>query len=253
MVRVILNAYHRYVTVPGKLVLLLLVVVCLLASCGGPAERIREREKAIDSPTPTPGEREISGLFQVTGTASGGLDPYTGTLTIEPQGDLYSIRWAIFTGNRVGTAVEYDDRVAATFAPTGGGKGCGVILYKVSGDGANLNGRSAIWGDKKFAIENAARTAGSNFEGKYSLTGITADGKPYSGSLEIKKQGDGYVFLWKTDKQFGGFGTWRGSYAAVSFGGPQCSFVLYDISGNTLDGYWGGQKQVTLGKETAKR
>jgi hypothetical protein len=245
------GAYHSYVLSRSKF--LLIAVLCFLAACGGPAERIKEREKVIASPTPTPGEREISGLFQVKGTWSGGLEPYTGTLSVEPQGDLYSFRWTLPKGNRVGTAVEYSDRVAATFAPTGEGKGCGVMLYKVTGDGMKLDGRSAMFGEQKFSVENATRTEGSNFEGKYSITGTTAEGKPYSGSLEIKKQGDGYLFLWKTDHQFGGFGTWRGPFAAVSFGGPQCSFALYNISGNTLDGYWGGQKQITFGQETAKR
>ena len=245
------DAYYRGVTLRIKF--LLLAVLCLLAACGGPAERIKEREKSLASPTPTPSEREISGLFQVSGTASGGLEPYTGTLNVEPQGDLYAFRWTLVKGSRIGTAVEYSDRVAATFAPTGEGKGCSVILYKVSGDGATLDGRSANFGEQKFGLENATRTEGSSFEGKYNVTGTTADGKSYSGSLETKKQGDGYVFLWKTDHQFGGFGTWRGSYAAVSYGGPQCSFALYDISGNTLDGYWGGQKQITFGRETAKR
>jgi hypothetical protein len=207
----------------------------------------------LASPTPTPGEREIAGAFQITGAASGGLDPYTGALAVEPQGDLYSFRWTLSNGNRVGTAVEYGDHAAASFAPTGAGKGCGVMLYKVSGDGATLDGRIATWGDQKFGIEKATRTEGTGFDGKYSLTGTTAQGQPYSGSLEIKKQGEGYLFLYKTDHQFGAFGTWRGSVASASFGGPQCSFALYDINGNTLDGFWGGQKQITFGKETAKR
>ena len=237
----------------SRTTVLVLILALLLAACGGPAERIKEREKAISSPTPTPGEREIAGSFQVTGSASGGLEPYSGTLAVEPQGDLYSFRWTLPTENRVGSAVEYGDHAVASFAPTGAGKGCGAILYKVSGDGEKLDGRSAAWGDQKFGVENAARTEGTGFEGKYSITGTTAAGKAYSGSLEVKKQGEGYLFLWRTDHQFGGFGTWRGSVAAVSFGGPQCSFALYDISGNTLDGFWGGQKQITLGKETAKR
>ena len=33
-------------------------------ACGGPAKCIKEREKVIASPTPSPGEREISGLFR---------------------------------------------------------------------------------------------------------------------------------------------------------------------------------------------
>lgn len=233
-----------------SLVVLLAVSIC---GCGGPAERIQERAKALASPTATPGEREIAGLFQVSGSASGGLDAYTGTLEVQPQGDLYAFRWTLPTGNRIGTGVEYGDHVAATFADAGGGKGCGVTLFRVSGDGASLSGRSAMFGDQKFAIENATRTEGTTFEGKYSVTGTTVDGHAYSGTLETKKNGEGYVFLWKTDRSFGGFGIWRGNVAAVSFGGPLCSFALYDISGNTLDGFWGGQKQITFGKETAKR
>ena len=116
-----------------------------------------------------------------------------------------------------------------------------------------MSGRSADLGDQKFAIESATRTDGTSFDGKYSITGTTAEGQPYSGSLDVRKDGEGYDFTWKTDKTLSGFGTWRGSYAAVGFGGPQCSFALYDIAGNSLDGYWGGQKQITFGKESAKR
>ena len=244
------DAYYKSVHRNYKSLLLL---CCFLVGCGGPGDRIRERANALASPTPTPGERQISGLFEVDGTGPGGLEPYKGTLTIEPQGELYTFRWQLPAGNRVGTGVQYDDKVAVSFAPAGGGKGCGVTIYKIGPGGAAMSGRSANFGDQKFAIENATRGEGTSFEGKYSVTGTTEDGKPYSGTLETKKDGEGHDFLWKTDKPLAGFGTWRGSYAAVGFGGTQCSFALYDISGNTLDGYWGGQKQIMLGKETAKR
>jgi len=232
--------------------LLLLLCACLI-SCGGPSDRIRERANALSSPTPTPGERQISGLFEVNGSGPGGLDPYTGTLNIEPQGDLYSFRWQLPTGSRVGTGVQYDDKVAVSFAPTGGGKGCSVMIYKIATGGASMSGRAAAFGDQKFAIENVTRTEGTSFDGKYSITGTTAEGQAYSGSLDIKKDGEGYDFLWKTDKTLAGFGMWRGSFAAVGLGGPQCSFAFYDIAGNSLDGYWGGQKQIMFGKESAKR
>lgn len=230
-----------------------ILIALLLGGCGGPAERIREREKLIESPTPTPGERDIAGAYEVEGNAGGGLDPYTGSLTVEPQGDLYSFRWTLSKGTRVGTAVEYGNNTAAAFAPTGEGKGCGVMLYKI-GKGNALSGRAATFGDNKFSIESARQTDGTTFEGKYSVTGTTADGNPYSGSLEIKKDGEGYDFYWKTDKKLDGFGIWRGSVAAVGFGGPQCNFALYDITSNgSLDGFWGSSKQLSFGKETAKR
>jgi hypothetical protein len=225
----------------------------LLSACGGPEERIRERAAITPIPSPTPGERAIAGSFVINGSASGGLDEYTGSLTVVPKGDNYEFRWATTKGTRVGTGVQMGSATAATFASTGGGKGCGVGLYKIAPDGT-LDGRVAMWGEEKFALEKATRTEGTTFVGKYSVTGTTADGKPYSGSLEIKKDGSGYDFVWKLDKPNVGFAIWKGSVAAVSFGGRQCGFALYDISSNgSLEGDWGGQKQVTFGKETAKR
>jgi hypothetical protein len=243
--------YYRFVRFRHKL--FVLAIVAALAGCGGPADRIKERANALTSPTPTPGERDISGAYEVSGTAGGGLDPYKGTLAIEPQGDLYSFRWTLEKGNRVGTGVQYGNSVAAAFAPTGEGKGCGVGVYKILPDGT-LDGRRALFGENKFSIEKATRTEGDTFGAKYSITGTTAEGQPYSGTLETKKDGDGYDFVWRTDKPLAGFGIWRGSAAAVGFGGPQCSFAYYDIlSSSSLEGFWGSPKQITFGKETAKR
>jgi hypothetical protein len=231
----------------------LAICAAVLAACAGPADRIKERANALSSPTPTPAERDISGAYAVTGTAGGGLDPYTGTLAIEPQGDLYSFRWTLPKENRVGAGVQYGNSVAAAFAPTGEGKGCGVGVYKILPDGT-LDGRRAAFGENAFGIEKATRTEGDTFAGKYAITGTTADGQPYAGTLETKKDGEGYDFIWKTDKPLAGFGIWRGTAAAVGFGGPQCSFAYYDIlSSTSLEGFWGSPKQITFGKESAKR
>lgn len=244
----------RFVTSRPIATAVVLAAIAVSFACGGPGERIKdiEKQEALATPTPTPGERPITGSFRIEGTASGGLDPYSGSLTVAPKGDNYEFRWATTKGTRVGTGVQIGNATAATFAPTGGGKGCGVGLYRILPDGT-LDGRITMWGEEKFAIEKAVRTEGTTFVGKYSVTGTTAEGKPYSGTLETRKDGDGYDFIWKLDKPNVGFSFWKGSVAAVSFGGPQCSFALYDILSNgSLDGDWGGQKQVTFGKETAK-
>jgi hypothetical protein len=235
-------------------------ILCIFAAivhigCGGPGERIKERAEAEAraTPTATPGELAIGGSYAVEGTDPKSGAGYTGTLAVEPSGDLYSLRWTLAGGNRVGTGVQYGSSLAASFAATGAGKGCGVGLYKIAADGT-LDGRIARLGDTQFAIEKATRAEGDSFAGKYTLTGTTADGKPYSGTLETRKDGEGYDFIWKTDKPFGGFGIWRGTTAAVSFGGPQCSFAYFDIlSSSNLEGFWGGQKQINFGKESAKR
>lgn len=229
------------------------LAAAILSACGGPAERIKERATELATPSPTPGERPIAGSYAITGADSGGLNEYTGSLSVAPKGDNYEFRWSTTQGTRMGTGVQIGSATAATFAATGGGKGCGVGLYKILPDGT-LDGRTVMWGKEEFGIEKAVRTEGTTFVGKYSVAGTTSDGKPYWGTLQTKKDGAGYDFLWKLDKPVVGFAIWKGNVAAVSFGGPQCGFALYDIQSNgSLEGNWGGQKQVTFGKESAKR
>ena len=241
---------------PSRSVLLalcLILTISILLSCGGPSERIKEIEAVKATPSPTPGEREISGVFNLTGAGTNGVDPYTGSLTVAAQGDVYGFRWATTKGTRVGTGVQFGSTTAASYASTGGGKGCGVVLYKIASDGS-LDGRIVRWGEDKFSTEKATRIEGTGMVGKYSVSGKSTDGVEYSGTLSVAKDGSGYDFEWNTGKPLVGFGIWKGSVAAVSFGGRQCSFALYDITSNgSLDGDWGGQAAVTFGKETAKR
>ncbi len=244
--------YHEFVSKKALIAFGLVFVAAFSFACGGPAERIKERETQLATPSPTPGERPIGGSLLVTGSSANESDPYTGSLTVAPKGDSYEFRWSTTKGSRIGTGVQMGNTTAVSFAATGGGKGCGVVLYKIAPDGT-LDGRTVYWGEDKFSIEKATRIEGTTFVGKYSVTGTMAGGKPYSGTLAIAKDGAGYDFDWKLDKPNVAFGIWKGSYAAASFGGPQCSFALYDIQSNgSLEGDWGGQKQVTFGKESAK-
>jgi hypothetical protein len=241
--------YYKFVS---KKLITLAFAISFAVACGGPADRIKERETQLATVTPTPGERPVGGSFVVEGTTPDGRDGYTGSLNVAPKGDNYEFRWATTKGTRIGTGVQMGNTIAVSFAATGAGKGCGVVLYKIASDGT-LDGRTARWGEEAFALGRATRIEGTGFVGKYSATGTTADGKPYSGSLTITKDGAGYDFNWKLDKPSVAFGIWKGSYAAASFGGPQCGFALYDIQSNgSLEGDWGGQKQVTFGKETDK-
>ncbi len=222
-------------------------------ACGSPPEPAKTEKPANTNSNAKPTERETSGVFNVTGAGTNGIDEYKGVLNITNQGDVYGFRWQTNRGSRVGNGVQIGDAMAASYAAIAAGKGCGVVLYKIASDGS-LDGKVAKWGETTFGTEKATRTEGHGFVGKYSITGQGNDGKDYSGTLSITKDGAGYDFEWKTDKPLVGFGIWKGSTAAVSFGGPQCSFALYDIQSNgNLEGDWGGQKSVTFGKETAKR
>jgi len=231
-----------------------------MISCGGPSERIKEIEAVKATPSPTPGERPISGSFVITGSAANGMEPYTGSLTVAPKGDNYEFRWSTTKGSRIGTGVQFGNSIAVSFAATGGGKGCGVVLYKVNTVDGTLEGRQTAWGDQTYSTWRATRTDGTGFPGKYRFILKSSDGKDYSGDLTIVKDGSGFDFQWiqdekgNTNEKMVGFGILKGSVAAASFGGRQCSFALYDIQSNgSLDGDWGGQAAVTFGKESAKR
>lgn len=206
-----------------KLRLTFILSLLLLVACGGPGERIKDIESQKPSPTPSPGERAISGTFNVAGAFTNDADPYTGILNITPRGEVYGFRWTLSRGNRVGTGVQIGNATAASFAPTGGGKGCGVVLFRIASDGS-LDGRIAYWGEEKASTIKATRSEGRGFAGKYSIVGRSRDGlSGFAGNMSVTKDGGGYALEWVQDYERGGdetivaFGIWKGSVAAASF------------------------------------
>ena len=198
-------------------------------------------------------ELELSGEYTVSGSNENSGSPYEGLLTISNQDDAYRFSWHTNRPRPGGVGVQMGDAVAVTFADPGQGKGCGVVLYKIAPDGS-LDGRIAKWGEFTFGTEKAVRIEGTNFDGKYTVTGTMNDGKPYQGTIDVEKNGMGHQFTWHTGTDSVGFGIWRADRAAISFGGVQCSFALYQVmSGRSLEGRWGGQRTVAFGTETAKR
>ncbi len=245
---------------PKKHLAFLFAFIIFVVACGGPAERIRETAAITPTPPPAPTEREISGTFNVSGARDNGSEPYTGLLTIAPQGDVYGFRWSTTKGSRVGVGVQIGTATAAGFAAPGSGAGCGVLLFKVDTVGGVLEGSEARLGKQDYLRWIAKRIEGTTFAGKYRYTSRANSGAEYSGDLKITKDGDGFDLEWTQDENGNtnasmiAFGARNGSYAAASFGGRQCSFALYDIQSNgNLEGNWGGQKAVTFGTETAKR
>jgi hypothetical protein len=223
--------------------------ILLTLGCGSPPDPAVKPVPNTNSNTPPP-ERAISGVYNVSGAM--GTDEYSGILTITNQVDAYNFRWMTNQGGRIGVGIQIENTAAVSFARLGGGDGCGVVLFKIASDGG-LNGRTARWGQYRFGTEAAVRTKGDRFIGEYSVSGTDPEGDEYKGTLAIKKNGEGYDFEWRTPKPVIGFGIWKGSHAAVSVGGTQCSFAVYDILANgNLEGNWGGQRSVMLGTESAK-
>lgn len=240
---------------------LVMLTALIFAGCGGPGDRIRDIDSQQQAaPQPTQTEREISGQYNVSGAGANGNAPYSGLLTIAPQGDVYAFRWQLTNGTQTGTGIQIGNAVAASSAATGAGKECGVMLVKIASDGS-LDGKIAMWSQEKASVIKAVRTEGRGFVGEYSISGMLPDGVTgFAGTMAIAKDGQGYTIDWlqdyetQKDQAFVAFGIWKGSVAAGSFGGRQCGFVLYDVSSNgNLEGNWGGQRAVTFGTESAKR
>jgi hypothetical protein len=224
-----------------------------VASCEtGPDLSNINKATASNSKT-TPAEQELSGVYSVSGVNENSGSPYEGTLTIANQDEAYRFSWQTTKAKYSGVGVQMGDAVAATYAESSAGKGCGVVLYTISPDGT-MDGRIAKWGEYKFTSEKAVRVEGTGFEGKYNVKGTNGLGKPYDGTINIERNGMGYQVTWRTSPDYVGFGIWRGDRAAIGFGGQQCSFALYQVMPNgKLEGRWGSQRTVAFGIENAKR
>lgn len=153
-----------------------------------------------------------------------------------------------------GVGIQNGDDVGVTYAEGDQGKGCGVVLYRISPDGT-MDGRVAKWGEYTIGSEKAVRISGNTFAGNYTVTGTTSDGKAYEGIIKVDKMGDGFFVTWTTPAFTDvGFGIWRGDRAAIGFGGKQCTFAIYKVlSAKSLEGHWGSQRTITFGTETANK
>jgi hypothetical protein len=197
--------------------------------------------------------KNIAGNYDATGTNIDGGGSYKASLVVTPRDDVYQFSWDSAGNKYDGVGVVTDNTVAVSYTDGPNGKGCGVVLYKIGADGS-LDGRSGYWGVNSAETEKGTRKSGSDLDGTYEIAGTNVEGKEYKGTLDIKKDGEGYAFTWNAGNTFSGFGVKQGDKAIAGFGGKQCAFVAYDIKPDgTLDGKWGGQGNKSFGTETAKK
>ena len=234
----------------------ILLAVALSALARVACETGPDLSNVNKAPTPDksapPPEQEISGVYDIEGANENSGGQFSGSLTVENSGTGYRFKWQTSKGNFAGFGVQMGDAVAVTYARPSEGKDCGVALYMVKPDGI-MEGRIVNWGETNFGSERASRVDGSNFDGKYKVTGTRSYGKQYEGTIDVTRNGSGYQFDWDTGVRSTGFGIWRGDRAAIGFGGWPCSFMLYKVEpGGKLEGRWGSQRTVAFGTESAK-
>lgn len=198
------------------------------------------------SPPATP--PDIEGKYNVVGSNPDG-GQYRGTLEIIPHGNVYQFRWHAGT-QYDGVGVTNGNVVAVAFANGANGKGCGVVDYEVTSDGA-LDGKWGYWGTNEAGTEKATRTGGSGLTGDYEATGKNPNGNEYKANLTVEPAGKLYRFVWSNNTD--GVGIKQGTNIAVGIGGARCGFVAYEIRPDGLEGIWGGYGTDKTGTEKATR
>lgn len=230
-----------------------LLIACVIGCKSGtsvitPADK-NEPAKNANTANPTVALPEIGGKYNVLGSNPNGTT-YKGTLEVIPHGGVYQFRWN--AGMQYdGVGVQNGDIVAVAFANGADGKGCGVIDYAITSDGA-LDGKWGYWGVNESGSETGTRTSGSALEGEYNVTGKNPDGRAYKAKLSVEPAGNLYKFSWSNNTE--GIGIKQGENVAVGIGGARCAFVAYEIrSDGTLDGVWGGFGTEKTGTEKATK
>lgn len=234
------------------------ISICLLAifglACGGSATDEPNGNVSTTSNTTKPAQsKDIAGSYTATGTNVDGAGNYTADLNVTKRDDVYQFSWASGAKTYDGVGVQTGNTVAVAFTEGADGKGCGVVLYSIAANG-DLDGKAGYWGVNEAETEKAKRTGGTDLAGKYDVSGTNSGGVDYKGTLDVKKDGDGYEFEWNTGAVAKGFGVRQGDTASIGIGGPQCGFVSYEVKPDgTLEGKWGGQSTKKFGIEVAKR
>lgn len=248
----------KYSSISGVYLGFLLIVMSALACSkfsSSPEPATSEGGTPSNSAAAAPAKTEtskkdIAGTYDATGTNPDGGSVYNATLVVTPRDDVYQFSWESGGNKYDGVGVMTDNTAAVSFTDGTNGKGCGVVLYKIGTDGS-LDGRSGYWGMNSGETEKGIRKNGSgDLEGSYDITGKNVQGD-YKGTLEVRKDGEGYAFSW--DAGLTGFGIKQGDKAVVGFGGKQCAFVAYEVKPDgSLQGKWGSQGSTKFGTETAK-
>jgi hypothetical protein len=234
-----------------------LLVACVIGckSTGTSTSRTNEtssttKTTSSTSSTTRTAPPDIAGKYSVIGTNPNG-SAYKGDLEVIKHGDVYQFRWS-GGASYDGVGVQLGDVIAVAFTTGENGKGCGVVDYTITDDGAALDGKWGYWGTDESGTEKAKRTIGSGLIGEYDGTGTNPDGKPYRVQITVVPAGSGYKFAWSNNTE--GFGIRRGDNVAVGIGGMRCGFVSYEVkSDGTLDGVWGGYGSEKTGTEKATK
>lgn len=177
--------------------------------------------------------------------AATGVDPqgrgYKGEVQIEQLGKLHIVLWRLESGEAYkGIGIRQGDKLGVGYG--GADTKFGIAVYKVTG--GTLEGLWADSGDLKSELGKETLQGSPGLEGTYKIVlGQNRDGiTNYSGSINIKRKGDTFLFHWPGQRPTLGVGVLVEDMLVVAYGSNPAKLpgvVGYKASGaDALEGIW---------------
>jgi hypothetical protein len=183
---------------------------------------------------------EVVGRYAATGVDPQGRN-YKGDVQIEQIGKLHVVLWKL-EGSAAykGIGIRQGDKLGVGYA--GPGTKFGIAVYKVSG--GTLEGVWADSGDLKSELGKETLEGSPDLTGTYKIAlGQNRDGMTnYTGKIEVKRNGNTFLFYWPTKVPSLGVGVLIDDMLVVAYGSNPAKLpgvVAYKSSGaDTMDGIW---------------
>jgi len=233
-------------------------VVMLRNGTPPPAPAPRPAAAPTLPPVPTPGPTAtgaaqtlpFAGHFAIEhSTNPGQARGYHGTVQIAHHGGFFQITWSI-PGSPTyrGIGLADGDLLGVGWAASGR---YGVTVYDV--DGGKLSGRW-VTNSTKSGLGAEVLQGPAGLTGRYRIVSAHAPGstQAYTGVVDIRPTGATYQLRWQVGKQtIRGVGILKGHTLAAGWG-PQGAVVLYERSGQRLEGTWAPAGGKVLGTEVLR-
>jgi hypothetical protein len=183
---------------------------------------------------------EFTGRYAATGVTPQGQS-YKGDVQIEPVGKLQVVLWKLEGGAAYkGIGIRQGDKLGVGYGSAD--TKFGIAVYKVNG--GTLEGVWADSRDLKSELGKETLEGSPNLTGTYKIAlGQNRDGLTnYTGTIEIKRNGDTFLFYWPTKVPSLGVGVLVDDMLVVAYGSNPAKLpgvVGYKATGaDAMDGTW---------------
>jgi hypothetical protein len=184
--------------------------------------------------------QDFAGRYAASGVTPQGQS-YKGDVQIEPVGKLQVVLWKLEGGAAYkGIGIRQGDKLGVGYGAAD--TKFGIAVYKVYG--GTLEGVWADSRDLKSELGKETLEGSPNLSGTYKIAlGQNRDGLTnYTGSIEIKRNGDTFLFYWPTKVPSLGVGVLVDDMLVVAYGSNPAKLpgvVGYKASGaDAMDGIW---------------